>query len=231
MEGFPEFVLFGKAHSFTLVLTFACGVAMVKARHADFADHRLTQGLALGLLLLVVFKPVLYVGIYGEHWTTSLPLALCRINEFLCVFMLLRRSYRTFEIAYFLSIGSISAVLMPDLAIGFPDPRFVLFFLSHGLSLLAVLYCIVFFDFRPTLRSLRKALLFLGIYTLFIAGMNFLLDSNYLFLREKPQGASVLDLFGPWPMYLIALIALAIVLCFICYLPFANFRTNRYRGP
>jgi len=221
VEGLPDFILFGKAHSAAIVMTLAGCVGVVTLRPIGSTDAWFPRGLAIALLLLVISKPIVYVGVYDEPWTTSLPLALCRINEFLCIYMLFRRSYQTFEIAYFLSIGSISALLMPDLPVGFPDPRFVLFFLSHSLSLLAVLYAIVGFGFRPTLQSLKRVLVFLGVYTLVIAGVNLLLDSNYLFLRQKPAGASILDYLGPWPVYLIALILLAIVLCFLCYLPFA----------
>ena len=57
-----------------------------------------------------------------------------------------------------------------------------------------------------------------------MAGVNVLLDANYLFLREKPEGASILDALGPWPWYVIWLICLAMVLCFVCYLPFAVHR-------
>lgn len=220
MDGLPAFVLFGNAHIAALAITLACALGIARVpRVADVSQTART--LAFCLLALVIVKPILYIGVYGESWTTSLPLALCRINELLCIYLLLRQSYRTFEIAYFLTIGSISALLMPDLRVGFPDPRFVLFFLSHSLAVLAILYGIFGFGFRPTLRSVKRVLIFLGTYTAFIAGVNLLLDANYLFLRQKPEGASVLDFFGPWPVYVIVLIALAIGLCFLCYLPFA----------
>jgi hypothetical integral membrane protein (TIGR02206 family) len=60
-----------------------------------------------------------------------------------------------------------------------------------------------------------------GAYALLIAPLNYLLDANYLFLRAKPEGASILDFFGPWPYYLIGLIGVAIATCLIAYLPFA----------
>jgi hypothetical integral membrane protein (TIGR02206 family) len=186
--------------------------------------------MALVLLLLVVLKPILFINIYDEPWGRSLPLDLCRINEFLCIYMLLARSYGAFEVAYFLMIGSVSALLMPDLHFGFRDPRFVLFFVSHGIAVLAVLYAIVGYGFRPTLRSVKRVLIFLGTYTLIIAGLNLVLDANYLFLREKPAGASVLDYMGPWPVYVIALFGLAIALCLLCYLPFANWRGHHERN-
>ena len=113
-----------------------------------------------------------------------------------------------------------AALLTPDLLYGFPDLRYLLFFISHGLSLLAVVYAIYGLQFRPTLRSVAVTLGFLAVYTLIIAGLNLLLDTNFLYLRQKPEGASVLDLFGPWPYYLIWMIGLAILLCLVCYLPF-----------
>ena len=75
--------------------------------------------------------------------------------------------------------------------------------------------------FRPTLGSVGRVIVFLGTYTAAIAVINLLLDSNYLFLCRKPEGASILDFLGPWPIYVLALFAIAVVACFFCYLPFA----------
>jgi hypothetical integral membrane protein (TIGR02206 family) len=219
--GDPTFELFGTAHVTGLVLILAAALAITQVPPAH-KRRRLATAIACALLALALLKPFAFVGIYGQPWQTSLPLDLCRINEFLCVYMLLARSRRAFDVAYFLAVaGSVAALLTPDLRHGFPDPRFVLFFVSHGLAILAVLYAISGYGFRPTLRSVGITLAFLGVYTLIMAAVNVMLDANYLFLREKPEGASVMDLMGPWPYYLIWLIGAAIVLCWLCYLPFA----------
>ena len=59
-------------------------------------------------------------------------------------------------------------------------------------------------------------------YTLLVAGINLVLDTNYLFLRAKPQGASIMDYFGPWPIYIAGNVVLTIALFFLAYLPFAD---------
>jgi hypothetical integral membrane protein (TIGR02206 family) len=215
------FVLFGGAHLTVLAITLLLAVCLARIQVSEEVSQ-LARVLAVVLLVISLLKPLLYIGYYGRPWNTSLPLDLCRINEFFCVYMLWRRSFRTFEVAYFLAMaGSVSAMLMPDLAHGFPDPRFLTFFLSHSLSVLAVLYAVFGYGFRPTGQSLKVIILFLGGYTLFIALVNQVLDANYLFLQRKPAGASVLDYLGPWPWYVIALICIAVVACFVCYLPFA----------
>ena len=220
MNDVSTFVLFGGVHLIALGLIAATCIGVARLPRSTGVSHT-AQFIAYSLLVLVLFKPVLFISFYGEPWAQSLPLALCRINEFLVIVLLLKRSHRIFEISYFLTVGSIAALLMPDLPFSFPDPKFILFFLSHGLAVVAMVYAVFDYGFRPTLGSVRKVLIFLGVYTALIAGMNVLLDSNYLFLRAKPQGASVLDYLGPWPIYVIALIALAIGLCYLCYLPFA----------
>ncbi len=85
--------------------------------------------------------------------------------------------------------------------------------------MLATLYAIFGYGFRPRLRSIAITLAVTGIYVIVIAGLNYLLDANYLFLRAKPQAATVLDFFGPWPIYVFGLFGLAILVCFLCYTP------------
>jgi hypothetical integral membrane protein (TIGR02206 family) len=214
--------MFGIAHLLALAATLT--LALLTASCSQRSEvGGLARTMAWLLLLMAALKPVLYVVIYDNPLAQSLPLDLCRINEFFCAFMLLVRSYRAFEIAYFLAMaGSTSALLMPDLLHGFPDPRFVSFFFSHGLSVIAVLYAIFAFGFRPTLGSVGRVIVFLAVYTAAIAAANLLLDSNYLFLRRKPEGASLLDFLGPWPVYVTAMFVIAIVACVLCYLPFAR---------
>ncbi len=221
MTSDPTFELFGTAH--LLVLTATLALAFLAARSAEREEvGGIARTMAWLLLVMAVLKPILYVGIYDQPPAQSLPLDLCRINEFFCAYMLLMRSYRTFEIAYFLAVaGSTSALLMPDLLHGFPDPRFLIFFLSHGLSVIAVLYAVFAFGFRPTLGSVGRVMVFLAIYTAAIAGINLLLDSNYLFLSRKPEGASIIDFLGPWPVYVLAMFVIAVIACLLCYLPFA----------
>jgi len=42
--------------------------------------------------------------------------------------------------------------------------------------------------------------------------VNLILDENYLYLRAKPHGDTLLDAFGAWPIYLVVVEGIALVL-------------------
>lgn len=224
----PAFTLFGTSHLVTL--TVVTGIVVAAAWGGRQRRIPLALPLALFLLAQELVKLWLFVAVYDQRWLASLPLDLCRLNALLCAWMLIRRSYRTFEVSYFWAMaGSTSALLTPDLQAGFPDPRYLAFFVGHASGIVAVVYAIFGFGFRPRLRSLGFALAITALYALLIAALNPLLDTNYLFLQRKPASPSVLDLFGPWPYYLIGLMGVAAVACAACYLPFALSRAGSRR--
>ena len=229
MEQTSEFVLFGPAHVTTLIaiaLTCVAVAALTRGRPSRRVDY----GIAAGLIVQEVLKLYFYIGVVDLPWQTNLPLHLCRINELLCVVMLVTRSYRVFEVSYFLAMsGSVSAMLTPALTGGFPGAEFPLFFFGHGLVVIAVVYAIAAYGFEPRPRSLLVALGATGLYALLIAPINLLLDANYLFLRAPPEPDTVLSLLGPWPVYLFALLGLAITVCVLAYLPFGLVRWWRRR--
>jgi hypothetical integral membrane protein (TIGR02206 family) len=61
-----------------------------------------------------------------------------------------------------------------------------------------------------------------------LAGLGDLLTGgNYMFLREKPETASLLDLMGPWPWYILTGAAVAIAMFAALDAPFRGRRRDR----
>ncbi len=224
------FVLFGSGHVTTLVTILLLSVAVgVLARH--WPRDGVARGIAIALVLQEAIKLYYFVAVAELPWQTNLPLHLCRINELLCAVMLVTRSYRIFEVSYFLAMaGSVSAMLTPALALGFPSPEFLLFFVGHGLAVVAVVHAIFAFGFAPRLRSMLITIGAVACYAVVIAPLNYVLDSNYLYLRAQPEPATLLSLFGPWPYYLPPLFALVFIACGIAYAPFAVARALAARS-
>lgn len=156
-------------------------------------------------------------------WTinSSLPLELCSIASLLCVIMLLTRNKFLLEVLYFIAVGgSMQALLTPDLYFGFPQYRYIQFFLDHLLLLLAPLLMIWLDNYAITVKSIIKSWFFLNFIAFIVSCFNYLLEANYMFLMYKPSNPSLLDLLGNHPYYLLALEGIAFILFIILYMPF-----------
>jgi uncharacterized membrane protein YwaF len=60
------------------------------------------------------------------------------------------------------------------------------------------------------------------VYAALVGGVNVLLGTNFLFLRERPANPTLLDWFGPWPVYIGTAAALAFLLFWLLALPFRS---------
>lgn len=157
----------------------------------------------------------------------TLPLHLCSIALFLSTIMLVTKHYFIFEISYFLSVGgAVQALLTPELFYDFPHFRYFHFFLAHIAIILANLYMIWVEKYQPTFKSVWKAFLALNIIAAIVYMVNVKTGENYMFLARKPNNPSLLDLLGPYPIYLISLEFIALVLFIFLYLPFFARRKN-----
>jgi len=135
--------------------------------------------------------------------------------------MLVTRSYRIYEFAYFLGIGAgIQALATPDLGIyGFPHFRFFQTLLSHGLIVTAPVYMTIVEGFRPNWRSMLKAALWTNVYVLAVYFINNALGSNYLMINAKPDVPSLLDLLPDWPWYILWMEGIGITTFLMLYIP------------
>src|SRR5699024_4277743 len=94
-----------------------------------------------------------------DQWyvSSSLPFELCSIASIMCAIMLLTKSKVLFEVFYFIAIGgAIQAILTPELLLGFPQYRFIQFFLDHTLLIMAPLIMISLYNYTITFKSFIK---------------------------------------------------------------------------
>jgi hypothetical integral membrane protein (TIGR02206 family) len=125
---------------------------------------------------------------------------------------------RTCELAYYWALaGSLQAVLTPDLAIGCPDRRVIQFFISHGTVVLCAAYLAVTGRVRAAPAGVWRVWLLTNGYAAVAGLANVLLGTNYGYLARKPLQPSLLDHFGPWPWYLLAMEGVALLFFFVYY--------------
>ncbi|MBL7826201.1 MAG: TIGR02206 family membrane protein [Saprospiraceae bacterium] len=151
-----------------------------------------------------------------------LPFHVCYFLNLLMPVLMWRRSYLLFELFYFMVMaGCIQALITPDVQTTFPHFMNIRYFVIHMFLAQSILYAIFVFEFRPTWKSLKKSFVWSNVYFLFIILVNFVLDTNFMYLRKKPNTATLLDVFGDWPWYIIGAEFLALTLFAVVMLPFA----------
>ena len=112
--------------------------------------------------------------------------------------LMLWRSRLAYELTYFWGFsGTLQAILTPDLEEPFSHPLYLSYFFTHGLIILGALYGTLVFRFRPSPRSMVRVYVITAIYCfVLILPLNYLIDANYVYMRYKPAGASLLDYLG-----------------------------------
>ncbi|ARK30422.1 Integral membrane protein (intg_mem_TP0381) [Halalkalibacter krulwichiae] len=151
----------------------------------------------------------------------NLPLQLCTISLYLCIFMLATKNFLLFEFVYFFGLGgAIQAILTPDLFYTFPHFRFIHFFVAHIAIIFSILYMVWVMQFRVTFRSLIKSFALLNVLAILAFIVNIYTGTNYMFLARKPTNPSILDYLGPYPWYIISLEFLVFFIFLFLYLPF-----------
>ena len=150
-----------------------------------------------------------------------LPLHLCGamlIVEFAAVYT---KKPILMELCYCLGLpGALSALLTPGVT-GFPmwNLMYLQFILAHSLLLLIPVLMLAD-GFRPDYHQLPKCFLALLLLAVFDSLTNFILNSNYLFLRS-PSPGSLLEVIGNFAgiFYLPAVMCFVWLIWAVLYLP------------
>ncbi len=224
-----NFPLFGFAHLAILsaILLLAAVLALVQ-RRLPAGSRALRLGLALVLLADTVWWDAFLAWHHELTFPGHLPLELCDLTLYLTLIALFTLSPTVFEFAYYFALaGTAMALLTPDLWEPFPSVATVQFFVAHGLVVAAVLYLVWSRLARPRRGSVMRAMLALNVWAGFDGGFDWLFKTNYMYLRAKPAHASLLDVLGPWPWYIVATEGVALGLFLLLYLPFRQGSARR----
>jgi hypothetical integral membrane protein (TIGR02206 family) len=117
------------------------------------------------------------------------------------------------ELVWFWALSaSLQAALTPDLRYAFPDVLFLTYFVTHGGAVVAARLLVA--GLRRAHRSGAVARVYATTAAFAVAaGVGSLLTGgNYMYLRRKPASGSLLDVMGPWPVYVAVVAVLALVL-------------------
>ena len=230
-----EFAAYGPSHLVVLAV-FVVGAALlvyVGRRLSDAQARLLSRGLAV--LILTAFAVALVYKLIRPDLATSVPLQLCDVAELTAAYALWTHRHWAFVLTYYWCLVlSSQALITPDIgtpqegAPDFPHHLFLTFFTLHVLAVWAAIYLTWGRGMRPRWRDYRFAVLVTLAWAVLTFTFNAVTGTNYGYLNRKPPTASVLDLLGPWPVYLVVEVAIVCVVWALITWPWAR---SRQRAP
>lgn len=218
------FVAFGASHWGAIGATFAASLILV-AIVRTWDNPGLIEAIRWVLAAILLGGWALwYALLYDKGWLSPaavLPMHLCDWAAIAAIVSLIRPNQRFYELAYFWGLGgTLQALLTPDLAIDFPDLRFLIFFTLHGGVIISVLFLTLGLRMRPWQSSIPRVIAWSLVYFVGAMAVNALFGTNFGYLGAKPAHPSLLDLLAPWPYYIAEIVLLGGGFIALFYSPF-----------
>jgi len=160
------------------------------------------------------------LAIYNGWWNIQgyLPLHLCRISFFICMIVLVKKKQWMYEWVLFLAIPSgIHSMLTPEMTKGISAWFYFDYYFVHAGLILVPLYLTIVMGMKARKDAWWKTILRLQIPVAIIMPLNFLMESNYMYLSHKPLVNNPF-LIGEWPTYVLFLEIIMVAHVYIIHL-------------
>jgi hypothetical integral membrane protein (TIGR02206 family) len=156
----------------------------------------------------------------GLKVSQNLPLQLCDLTVWMTVLACITLKPIAVEFAYFVGLAAAGmSVLTPDLWSPWPSYPAIYFFVGHGGIVIAVVMLVFGKIAVPRPGAVWRVFGLLVLYSLAIIAVNMIYDANYMYFCRRPANPSLLDLMGPWPIYILAAAPLSLALFCLLWLP------------
>jgi len=226
MEPEPAFHAFSVEHVTAIIVTAALPfglAALARKSKSRFVERGIVVSLLAALIGNYTGYLIFIRGLGQLTWSQMLPMQMCDWAMVVIMVTLWTARRRWFEVAYFWGIGgTLQAILTPNLSYGFPDWRFISFFVAHSGIIVGVVYLMLTRGLRPYPISIVRVFAWSELYFVVAMIVDQLTGVNYGFLLHKPEAFSLLSFLSDWrPLYLAQMHVLALVFFAILYAPFA----------
>ena len=208
-----------------IVLMCIFGIIVIPKLFVN-SSKRAKLNLAYAIIALILVNQSMdlyFEGYLGGRWKLGLPLHLCDFSSFSIAIYLITKQRAFFLFAFFFGIaGGGMSILTPDVLFGFPDIFYIQNQIGHMMIILGVSYGMILDNQRPYLGDVHRVLIFTSLLLIAMYGINYLLGhpANYWFLIEKPIGDNLMSLMRPEPFHIIDLYFVAVLACYLLYIPF-----------
>jgi hypothetical integral membrane protein (TIGR02206 family) len=207
-----RFATFSDEHFLLIGLFLVGAVALVtlgRAQRGTPRARRFSRVYAVVIPCVTVPSQVFQLTPGDFDLDSSLPLQLCDLACITAVWALWTHSRVPVALTYFWGLTlTVQGIITPSLAQAFPHPRYLAFWAMHFLVVWAALYLTLGLGLGPRWREYRVAVAVTVVWAVVVFAFNSVVGVNYGYLNDKPGSASLLDLLGPWPVYVVAALAI-----------------------
>ncbi len=207
--------LWSPAHLAAVAATALAAALLVAGARRLGDGFAVPAGRLLALALVAAFAGEQLTYALRGDWSAevNLPFQLTDAVTLVAAAALWRPAPLLVELTYFWALSaSLQAVLTPDLGQDFPDLLYFTYFAAHSGAVAAA--CLLVFGARraPRPGAVPRAYAITAAFAACAAVATVATGGNYMFLRRKPVHGSLLDVMGPWPLYILAGAVLALAL-------------------
>ena len=162
----------------------------------------------------------------------SVPLRLTDLATVAAAYALWSQRQWAYALTYYWGLVlSTQALITPVLkSPDFPHYQFLAFWAIHLLVVWAAIYLTWGRTLRPEWRSYRIAVVVTVVWAAVTFTFNSIAGTNYGFINKKPATATLLDLLGPWPVYVLTAATLILIVWALMTLPWQRTRRHPKEG-
>src|SRR5438105_14680590 len=225
MNSVSEFHAWSPSHLTVIFLTIGLPFLLALIVHRT-KSRFLERSICFAISALLLINYVAYLIVARDfgvtNWYRMLPLQLCDWAMGVIIVALWTGNRRWLEVAYFWGIGgTLQALITPNLRFGFPDLRFISFFVAHSGIIIGIVFLMLIYGFRPAAKGIIRTFLWTEVYFIVAFTVDLATGENYGFLLHKPGASSLLSFLSDWrPLYLVEFHVLAFAFFGLLYAPF-----------
>ena len=201
---------YGTAHLVALTI-FVVGLApaVLLGRRERRTGSRTVSRVAAIAIPAVHVPTQIYDAMTGFELGVTLPFHLSDLAWIVTAIALWTHHSYAVACTYFWGLVlTTQAIITPSLGEDFPGVRFFAYWFIHLTIVWAALFLVWGVGRHPGWRDYRFTIGVTLVWAVFAYSFNEFADTNYGYLQRKPSNGSFLDLLGPWPVYVVAEIAI-----------------------
>ena len=207
-----QFSAYGPSY-WAVIAVFVIGsgvLVWIGRKQTEAQAHRL--GRILGALTAAIYGAALLYSLIPPR-VTSVPLRLTDLATVAAAYALWSQRHWAYALTYYWGLVlSVQALISPVLkSPDFPHHEFLAFWAIHLLVVWAAIYLTWGRGLRPRWRSFGITVAITVVWAAVTFSVNSVAGTNFGFLNRKPDTTTLLDVLGPWPMYIFTAATLILI--------------------